>query len=245
MTPTIWQRPHLWINQFSAASPDLLRPYRALGYRVIQVKVDDLEGGVQVPQSWVRQLQDIGFVVWGAIWPDESPVKAGYFAVEEARRLVLNGVVVNAEDPIEAIDAAGHKWSEQFCALYRTVFPHKNLALNTFSGCGYLDHAAWRKANARLYLQTFPGSREPFAESVESLVSTAASWGWDKARVKPCFGVYKFNGQRADPAAMVASAKNAGTKGFVAYYGDGADLGEPGVVLKPLVQQALASGVAY
>lgn len=217
--PTVWQLGHLWVTDWRSASPELIGPYRDLGYKAVQVHLED---GGEVPLDYCNKLRALGFTVFGCFWPKpDKPREEARWAVSEAKRLRLRGIIVNAEDEIEGEDAIGNKWSQQFCSEFRLVAPGMGLALNTYSGCGWIDHAAWRKANARLYMQTFPGGGAGFSENVPYVVSKAAEWGWGKARVKPCFGVYKTDGVRPDPAEMIASAKAAGTKGFTAFYADG------------------------
>ena len=247
MNFTIWQTGHLWVTDYESASPELLAPYRGFGYRSVQVHMED---GGPVPKEYCDALRRLGFTVFGAFWvnPEIPPTDCAEWAALEAQRLGLRGIVANGEDPLEEMDASlmaqgKPSWSSIFCKRYRELLPGRGLALNCFDGCGYIDHAAWRKASARLYLQTFPGSKFGFVQSVSYLVGKAAEWGWGKARVKPCFGVYKYGGERPDPSTMVASAREAGTRGFTAYYADSTF--DDADYMKSLAQQALAAGIAY
>lgn len=216
MAPTVWQRAHLWVNDWRSAPNVYLYPYASFGYRVVQIHLED---GGRVPWSYCEQLRGIGLKTFGCFWAEvDDPEQQAEWCVAEAKRLSLGGIVVNAENEIRDADVAGKRWSQRFVTRYRELAPLRGLALNTYTQAEGITMDPWIANNARLYLQTFSGGGPGFTQPVKEAVDRAMLWGWPKAKVKPCFGVYK---PRPDPAAMIASAKEAGTVGFVAYYADG------------------------
>lgn len=250
--PTIWMRPALTINDWHSAPVEYLKPlfgpYRALHIHLV-------DGGT-VSKSYVKDLQDIGYKIFGTVGDYYAPhqewtdwVDAAFLAASEVGRLALSGFVGNFEDAWEAKDlATGGKWSSGFVNYYRNSYPKKNLALNTFDECGGINLLAWAKRDARLYVQTYKGGVEPPAIiSVQSILNFALRYGWPKKKigaVKPCLAVFKGStGVRVPVSDQITSMHDARTIGFTGFYADGA-FDVTTEYLLPLAQKALIAGVA-
>lgn len=246
---TLWQRPHLFVWDWSAAPVELLRPLQPL-YGAVHVHLIDHV----VPYTYVQQLRQAGFSVFGVIgdydregkpwqrWQD--PLEAFQ---AELDRLGPMGADFNFEDRWEEHDRISQgQWSLNLTMEFRKRWPRRNLCLNTYDECGHIALRTWADFNARLYLQTYKGGVEPPAMiPVAALKDWALRNGWPRRKVgfiRPCLGVFKGStGERVPVEAQVASMKEGGTKGLLTYYADGAfDVD----YLGPLGRGAIAAGAA-
>lgn len=250
---TLWQRPSLLVWHYTSSPVEYLAPLSPLYGRVDVHLIDD----GPVPRSYVDSLKAVGFKVYGVIG-DYRPIlnlrwqswyEACDFLVGQVARLGLGGAICNFEDYWEGADVAtGGEWSADFVQEWRTRYPTKPLALNTYDECGGINLRAWADANARLYLQSYKGGVEPPAViGGDVLWQFAKRYGWPTAKRaywRPCLGVFKGStGERVPIANQIAAMKDGRTVGFSAYYADGA-FDVTNEYLIPLAQQAIAAGVA-
>ncbi len=256
MTPTIWQKAWLNVNDVTAFPREFLAPCADAGYAGVQVLLNPHHPDTsldQVPLSYIRAIRDLGMKAWGFVWADDfaSPLDCAEFCIAWRKKSLdngcaLTGFVINAEDGVEARDQAGDGWSKNFLAVFRAhpLTAKVSLALNTYNGAGGIALPEWQARSARLYCQTFhEGNTHEWP--ISSYKPWSAMYGYTKwSQVKPNWATYKgVDGKLPNRAAQIADAKAAGTVGFAAWYAEAA--GEPRDVLIPLLNEARAAGVCY
>jgi hypothetical protein len=257
MAVNIWKRGHLNVIDPGSFPLEFVKECIDAGYACVQVMLNPKHPDTSLDQveiSYIKGIRSRGAKAWGFVWADDFSSPAMCFNFVKAWRekslkasetegtpCALTGFVINAEDGVEAKDSGG-AWSKSFLTLFRTtpVTAKLSLALNTYNGCGGIDLAAWQKANARLYCQTFhEGNTHEWP--IDSYITWARYYGYTSAAmIKPNWGTYNPFPNRAD---QIRTAKIAQTVGFSAWYAEGA--GEPKQLLIPLLNEAKAAGVCY
>ena len=256
MAATIWRKGHLNVNDRTAYPIEFLRPCAEAGYACVQVMLNPNHPSTsleQVPLSYVRDIKSTGMRAWGFVWADDfqGPDALYDFVLGWRRQSLdngcaLTGFVINGEDGWEAKDQAGDAWSLKFLMRFRgnPQTAKLSLALNTYNGCGGISLPQWQARGARLYYQTFHEA-QTHEWPITGGIAWAAYYGYTKkAQIKPNWGTYKNpQGQLPNRGEQIRSALEAGTKGFCAWYAEGA--GDPGEHLIPLLREARAAGVCY
>jgi hypothetical protein len=251
MTPTIWQRGHLNVNDPTSFSDAFLRRCVDEGYPVVQVLINPehstSESLDQVPLGYLRKVRATGAKAWGFTWADDFDSPEALFGfVLGARQLslaqgcALTGFVINAEDGWEQHDMGGERWSQRFLTQFRShpLTAKLSLALNTYIGCGGINLGAWMNRGARLYCQTFHEANT-HEWPIDGYIGWARFYGYTKpSMIKPNWGTYRPYPSRAE---QIEHARWAKTVGFSCWYAEGA--GDAGDILIPLLREARAAGV--
>ena len=243
---TIHQVGALCVNDVTAFPLEYVEKCARAGYGRVDVLLNPNHPSTEpaVPRTYVDGVKKLGMKCWGRVWADDfaGPIELYAFVRSERERLMVTGFGINAEDGWEWKD---QRWagepSRLFCEYYRTTgnpTQKTPLYLDLYNGCGGIALPHWQKAGARLVCQTHHEG-QTHEWPIDGYMDWAKAYGWTKpALIKPEWGTYN---PLPDRAAQIASAKRAGTVGFLAYYAEGA--GDPAEHLIPLLREARAAGV--
>ena len=248
MSITIWQRPSLWVNDHRSVSPELIRPLRAAGYRVLRLHLNPgMEDWTEPTYAKLAEYRADGWLVHGVLYlyPAEmSPERWAEHAARFVSRLGLQGFAFNGEKEVEDADFATEgKWSRDFTARWRILRPTLPSCLNTYPGLAIFP--AWEQAKFRLYLQAH---KDPDAiyPPWQNVIEWAKLRGWkNAATVKAQVGCFKNDeGERPSTEAVVAAIAAPAKKpvGIDVYPGDSCM--DDVAWLERQARQAIASGVA-